>query len=293
MLSKEILKQIKRVELKAGHTVTNALAGEYSSVFKGVGMEFEKVREYLPGDDVRSFDWNVMARTNTPHIKVFREEREMTILLLVDVSPSTLFGKAESFKNETATELATIIAYLATKNNDRVGLVLFSDHIERFIPPNKGKSHIWRLVRELITHNGTGNGTDIKAALDFVMRVYKRRSQLFLISDFIATGYETALQLAARRHSVVCVSTVDSSEREVPNIGVLGLKDPESGQIIDIDTSDPQTRKAWRHYLAADQRKREQFFSRNKIESFAVQTTDSVVQQLIKFFRHREKALNR
>ena len=184
MLSPEIIKQIRHIQFKAGHLVTDALAGEYSSAFKGLGMEFDKVREYTEGDDVRTIDWNVTARMNQPFVKVYREEREMTLMLMVDVSASLNFGTTRKFKNEIAAELAAILAFLATKNNDKVGLIVFSDHVEQFMPPQKGRAHIWRIIRAVLTHKSHGRTTDIKCAFDFLAKVSPRKSMCFLLSDF-------------------------------------------------------------------------------------------------------------
>lgn len=293
MLSKKIIEKIKRLELKAGHTVTNSLSGEYSSVFKGIGMEFEKVREYSSGDEIRSIDWNVTARMNTPFVKVFKEEREMTLMLIVDVSPSTNFGTTGRFKIEISTELGAILAYLATKNNDRVGLILFSDHVENYIPPKKGKAHIWRIIREILTHKGKGKKTNIQEALDFYLKITKRKSQVFLISDFLSTGYERSMQILKRKHTFVCVNVYDYKEIDLPNAGIVGVQDPETGQIISIDTSDKRVRNEFKELAKKKHENLNTFFIKNKIESFTVSTEDSTVQPLIDFLKRRERVMSR
>jgi uncharacterized protein (DUF58 family) len=291
MLSPKLIQQIRNIELKAGHLVNDALAGEYVSVFRGVGMEFDKVREYEAGDDVRTIDWNVTARVNAPYVKIFREERELTLMLLVDLSGSQSFGSTGRFKHEIATELAAILAFLATKNNDKVGLILFSDHVEQFIPAKKGRSHVWRIIREILTHKPKGKGTNLKEALDYFNRVSKRRSMSFLLSDFCSENYEKSLELAAHRHDLVCVDIKDARERELPASGLITLQDAETGQSILVDTSDARFRQRFTETVQKEEKTRIDFFRRHKIDYFAVNTEEAVVQPLIRYIHQRERRL--
>lgn len=291
MLSSKIIKQIRNIELKAGRLVTDALAGEYISAFRGVGMEFEKVREYQAGDDVRTIDWNVTARVNAPYVKIFREERELTLMLLVDVSPSQSFGTTGKFKHETATELAAILAFLATKNNDKVGLILFSDHVEQFIPPKKGRSHVWKIIRQVLTHSGKGKRTDVKGALDYFNRVCKRKSMCFLLSDFCAENYEKSMELAAHRHDLICVDIKDEREQVLPASGLITFRDSETGENLLVDTSDSVFRKTFMQTVQIEEKKRLDFLRRHKIDYFAVNTEDSVVQPLIRYMHFRDRRL--
>lgn len=293
MLSSKIIQQIRHIELKAGHLVNDALAGEYVSVFRGVGMEFDKVREYEPGDDVRTIDWNVTARVNSPYVKIYKEERELTLMLLVDLSSSQSFGSTGCFKNEAATELAAILAFLATKNNDKVGLILFSDHVEHFIPPKKGRSHVWRIIREIFTHKAKGTGTNLKTALDYFNSVSKRRSLCFLLSDFYSENYEKSLELAAHRHDLICVNISDPSERELPKSGLVELQDAETGEYLLVDTDDERFRTAFKVRVEKAEEQRRLFFQRQKIDFFSVNTEHSVVQPLIRYIHQRERRLKR
>lgn len=289
MLSKEILRQIAQIEMKAGFLARDVLAGEYASAFKGQGMEFDEVREYVPGDDVRTIDWNVTARMRHPFVKIYREEREMTLMLLVDVSASQQFGSTGRHKRAMATELAAILAFLAIRNNDKVGLIVFSDHVEQFIPPKKGRAHVWHIIREVLTFEPRGRGTDVGQALDYLMRVTKRRASCFLISDFLASDFERRLQVASRKHDLVCVRVEDPREAELPAAGIVELVDLEDGRMRALDTSNPQVRARW---AASWNERREQLlrlFRRGKIDSFAVSTATPVVDALVAYLRQRER----
>lgn len=230
MLRPEVLKKIKKIQLRAGHLASDALAGEYHSAFKGLGMEFDEVREYQPGDDVRNIDWNVTARTGVPHIKTFKEEREMTVILMVDCSSSLLFGTTGRMHSELAAEFAAIVAFIAIKNNDKVGLLIFSDHVESFIPPKKGRAHVWNIIRSVMTHEKKGTGTNISGALEYLLKITKRRSMAFLISDFIDEGYASNLKLTARRHDLICAHFQDSISLDRLPSGFVDLQDLESQQ---------------------------------------------------------------
>lgn len=291
MLSPELIKEIKKIQLKAGHLASNALAGEYLSAFRGLGMEFDEVREYVPGDDVRTIDWNVTAKTNSPHIKVFREEREMTLMLVVDVSSSQFFGTGGKFKSQAAAELAAVLAFLAIKNNDKVGLIVFSDHVEKFIPPKKGRAHVWRIIREILGYKARGEGTDIKGALEYLSKVQKTRSMCFLISDFIAEGYEQVLSVVSNRHELVCVKISDKREETLPNAGVVEVVNPETGEVLLLDTSDKDVQEAYRVNAEVKEKELEGMLNKKGAGYFSIMANDSVVMPLMKFMKKRERRL--
>lgn len=248
MLAPEILRQIKMLELRTGRAVTDVMAGQYVSAFKGRGMEFDEVREYTPGDEVRLIDWNVTARLGAPHVKVLREERELTVMIVCDVSASQSFQGFHRAKREVAAEMAAVIAFLAARSQDRVGLVLASDKVEQCTPPRKGRGHVWRLIREVLTHVPVGTGTDLDSALRFVDRVQKRRALIFVVSDFLGDSVmSSALGQLARRHDVVAVRMVDPLEQLVPGTspGIVRLRDAETGQEMIVDADDPEFRAAF------------------------------------------------
>ena len=258
--AKEILKKVRQVEIRTRRLVNDSMAGQYHSVFKGRGMDFDEVREYVPGDEVRMIDWNVTARAGHPFIKKFTEERELTILLLVDVSASGNFGSTKQSKREMAAELASVLAFSAIRNSDKVGLILFSDRIEQYIPPKKGRRHVLRVVREILYFQPQGRGTDMVGALDFANRVTRRRAVSFLISDFQTTGDQAqgladlrrAIRLANKRHDLVALHIEDRREHELPDVGILAIEDAETGEVLEIDTANPQVRT--RFAQIADQR---------------------------------------
>jgi uncharacterized protein (DUF58 family) len=286
-LSPELFQKIKAIQIRTQRLVTDVLAGEYESAFKGRGMEFEEVREYLPGDDVRHIDWNVTARTGAPHIKVHREERELTVMLLVDVSSSGAFGTAHKLKNEVAAEVAAVLAYTAIKSNDRVGLIIFSDRIERYIPPKKGRSHVWRVIREILTFRPTRRGTNLQAALEYLGKVVRRRAVTFVISDFLDAGYTERLRVGAKRHDVTTVTVSDPREEALPAIGLLELEDAETGEIILIDTYDKNVTEGFR-ILGNDERKsRSQVFRSADVGEINVRTDEPYVEPIVRFFRTR------
>ena len=292
MLSKEIIAQIQKIQLKAGHLVTDALAGEYSSAFKGLGIELEKVREYTEGDDIRAIDWNVTARMNAPFVKIYKEERELTVMLMVDVSGSLRFGTSGRFKNEIAAELAAILAFLATKNNDKIGLILFSDEVDHYIPPQKGRAHIWRIIRTILTHETKpGAGTDLKKAFDFMASIAKRKTMCFLLSDFYDEGFEKGLRQIKSRHDVVCARLYDKAEENLPSLGFLSLRDPETSEEIVVDTSS----KSFRENFSRDQKEEKEKllkeFRRNRIDFFEVSTSESPITPLVQYIRKRERTL--
>lgn len=291
MLSQDIIKQIRHIQLKAGRLVTDALAGEYSSVFKGMGMEFEKVREYVEGDDIRAIDWNVTARMNAPFVKVFREERELTLMLLVDVSPSLVFGTTGKFKNEIAAELTAILAFLAIKNNDKVGLILFSDHVEQFIPPKKGRSHIWRIIRSVLTHKSNGKKTDINVAFDYLANICHRKSMCFLLSDFHTTGFEKSLRQVSKRHELICVGVSDLRESIIASCGVVDFVDAETGERFVLDTNSSRVKKLFEENRTLSIKKLTKLLRSYKIDYFEVSTNESVISPLIRYMRQRERQL--
>lgn len=289
MLSPDILKQIKTLELRAGHLVTDALAGNYLSAFKGRGMEFDEVREYVPGDDVRTIDWNVTARMNAPFVKVLREERELTLMLMVDVSASQSFGTVSRAKREVAAELAAVLAFLATRNNDKVGLICFSDHIEQFIPPKKGRGHVWNIIRSVLTHEGKGRRTDLAGTLDFLGKVTSRRAMAFLISDFWASDYERALRLTARRHDLIAVRVRDPKESSIPQSGLVSIQDLETGELLYLDLSHRKVRERYQAMMEEDERRLSGFFRRSGIGQITVQTGEPVVAPIGRYLRERER----
>ena len=243
VLQGELFQKIKQIQIRTQRLVTDAMAGEYESAFKGRGMEFEQVREYQPGDDIRHIDWNVTARMNAPFVKEHREERELTVMLLVDVSASGAFGSRGQLKNEVAAEIAAVLAYVAVHSNDRVGLVLFSDAVEKYIPPKKGRSHVWRVIREILNFEPEGHATDLQGALEFLTKVARRRVVSFVISDFLDRGFDDRLKIAARRHDLTAVSISDRREAELPSIGLIELEDAETGEVLRIDSSDRRVRE--------------------------------------------------
>jgi uncharacterized protein (DUF58 family) len=289
MIPKEILKKVKRIEITTRGLVNDVFSGEYHSVFKGRGMDFSEVREYSMGDDVRAIDWNVTARMGHPYVKIFQEERELTVMLMVDVSSSGNFGTFDQMKGEIAAEICALLAFSAIKNNDKVGLIIFTDQVEKFVPPKKGKSHVLRVIRELLYHQPQSNRTDIGEALEFLSRVTRRRSVVFLVSDFLSQGYEKALQVANKRHDVVAISIADPREQSLPNVGLLELEDAETGEIFLLDTGDRRIRDSFS--LESDNlcRQRERVFKSMCVDSIDIFTHQPYVQPLIRFFRMRAK----
>jgi uncharacterized protein (DUF58 family) len=291
MIPKEILQKIQKIHIRTSYLVNDMFAGEYESAFRGRGMEFEEVREYMPGDDIRDIDWNVTARMGHPFIKLYREERELTIMLLVDVSSSGLFGTVTQLKNELAAELASVLAFAAIKSNDKVGLVIFSDHEERYIPPKKGRSHVWRVIKEVLEHQPRSTGTDIGAALNYLNTVSRRRAVVFLISDFIARGYEAALRVTNKKHDVIAINITDPRERELPRAGMVALEDAETGETLLVDTGDEQVRTAYRVLSEKKFEQRLSAFKASNIDYIDIRTETPYIDTLLKFFRMREKRL--
>ncbi len=291
MIPREILKKIRRIEIRTKKLVNDLFSGEYHSTFKGQGMEFEEVRQYAPGDDIRLIDWNVTARTGYPHIKKFREERELSVILLVDASSSGQFGTRDRFKSETAAELAALLAFSAIKNNDKVGLIIFTDSIEKFVPPQKGRSHVLRLIREILYFRPTGVGTDIAGALDYFNRVIKRRSVVFLISDFLSAGFYRPLQIANRKHDIIAVKITDPRETTFDNIGLIELEDAESGEVIMVDTGSREFRREFAARAEEDTRALNKDFRLINLDFINIRTDQPYIGPLINFFRTRERRL--
>lgn len=288
---KEILRKIRRLELRTRRLVNSTFAGQYHSVFKGRGMNFEEVREYAPGDEIRSIDWNVTARMNTPYVKKFTEERELTVMLVVDVSASGTYGSVSLSKRELAAEVASILAFSAINNNDKVGLLLFTGEVELFIPPKKGRLHILRLIREMLYFEPKGRRTDIAGALDYLNRVITRRAVVFLISDFLAPDFTKALTVSSRRHDVVAMPVHDPGESELPDIGIVTLEDPETGEQIDINTSSRAVRRGLHEQETARRRAVEKLFRTRRIDSVPLSTTSDYLIPLRNFFEQRERRL--
>ncbi len=288
---KEILKKIRRIELRTRRLVDSSFAGAYQSVFKGRGMNFEEVREYVPGDEIRAIDWNVTARMDTPYVKKFTEEREMTVMLLVDVSASGSYGSVESSKRELAAEVASILAFSAIQNNDKVGLLLFTDEIELFIPPKKGRMHTLRLIREMLYFEPRRQGTNLSVALDYLNKVVSRRAVVFVISDFLSPDFTKPLTVTGKRHDLVAMPVVDPGEEELPEIGIITLEDAETGRQIDINTSNRSVSNAF----AAMEEKRhqdlERIFRQRRIDVVPLRTDRDYLMPLRAFFEKRERRL--
>lgn len=289
MIPKEILKKVKRIEITTRGLVNDVFSGEYHSVFKGRGMEFAEVREYQIGDDIRTIDWNVTARQGHPFVKVFEEERELTVMLLVDVSSSGEFGTFKQMKGEIAAEICALLAFSAIKNNDKVGLIIFSDTVEKYVAPKKGKSHVLRVVRELLYHEPQGTQTNIGEALEFLSRVTSRRSVVFLVSDFMSSGYEKALQIANKRHDMVSITITDPREIELPNVGFIELEDAETGETFLVDTSSAEVREAFAGNTSDAIEQREKLFRSLNVDYIDIRTDQSYIEPLMRFFRMRAK----
>jgi uncharacterized protein (DUF58 family) len=287
--TKDLLKKVRQLEIRTRGLVNQVFSGEYHSVFKGRGMEFSEVREYQPGDDIRTIDWNVTARLNHPFVKIFEEERELTVMLLVDMSGSQFFGSQMALKRDVAVELSAILAFSAMKNNDKVGAILFTDRIEKFIPPRKGQSHALRIVRELLSFEPKRNTTSLKAALEYLNHIQKKRSIVFLLSDFMDNGYEAALQIAGKRHDLIGVVLLDPRENELPRVGLMTLRDAETGVQRWVDTSDRHVRSAYQKYRVAAQKSRKSVFIKSRLDAVEVKLDQPYMKPLVDFFRLREK----
>ena len=289
MLPKEILKKVKKIHLKVARLSTDVLSGQYVSAFKGMGIEFNEVREYMPGDDIRSIDWNVTARSGVPHVKNYVEERELTMILMVDLSGSQRFGSAAVLKSELAAEISALFAFLAIKNNDKVGLLIFSNICEKYIPPKKGRGHVLRVIREILGYVPRSKGTDIAQALNFIYKVTNRRSIVFLVSDFLDTNYEKALRRVAKRHDLVAVRISDPREFEIPSIGLVTFEDNETGSAILVDTCSKSVRETAKVKAMKQHVTNTGIFSANKIEVIEISTNKSYLEPVEKFFLKRAR----
>jgi uncharacterized protein (DUF58 family) len=293
MLPREVIRQIRRLQLRARRAVEDLLGGEYKSVFKGTGIAFEEVREYQPGDDIRAIDWNVTARMGHPFIKRFVEERELTVMLMVDCSGSNQFGTQAQQKREVAAELAAVLAFSAISNNDKVGLIAFTDRVERFVPPRKGTRHVLRLIRDVLFFQPKRRGTSIREGLDYLNRVLHRRTIVFVLSDFLDRDYERTMKRTGRRHDLIAVRITDPREEEIPAVGLLELEDAETGARLLLDTNSAKVRAA---YAASAQRRREgieQLTRSSRIDLVEVSTDGGHLDALIRFFKLRERRLRR
>ncbi|MFP2932089.1 DUF58 domain-containing protein [Pyxidicoccus sp. 3LG] len=291
MLPKDLIRRIRKLEIRTRKVVSDMLAGQYHSVFKGRGMAFSEVRQYQPGDEIRIIDWNVTARMNEAYVKVFTEERELTVMLLVDVSASKEFGSKERTKAEIAAEVAAQIAFSAIANNDRVGLILFSDRVEKVVPPRKGRTHVLRLVSDILTFKPAGKGTDLAAGLTYLTQVAKRKAVTFLISDFQARDYEKPLRLVGRKHDLVPVVVEDPMETEFPRLGLVEMEDPETGERFVVDTSDPRVRGRFARFMQAAREERRKLFKKLELDHVELRAGDDHGKALAQFFRARARRM--
>ncbi|SPD71967.1 conserved hypothetical protein [uncultured Desulfobacterium sp.] len=293
MIPKELAKKIRYIQIYTSKAVNDSLAGEYGSVFKGRGMEFCEVREYQVGDEIRSIDWNVTARMGHPYVKLFVEERELTVMFLVDLSASGAFGSTRQMKNEVAAEICALMAFSAIKNNDKVGLIVFTDHVEMFIPPAKGTTHVLRLIRDLLNFTPRQARTDIRAGIEYLGRVINKRSVVFLVSDFLGEGFEKPMRILAKRHDLIAASITDPREIRMPNIGLIQLEDAETGQLIVIDTGSASFRKDYEELGAGREGRLRDIFRSMGVDHIDIYTGRDYVFDLVKFFKTRERRAQR
>ncbi len=293
MIPGELAKKIRYIEIYTSKAVNDALAGEYESMFKGRGMEFDEVREYQTGDDIRSIDWNVTARTGTPHVKRFVEERELTVIFMVDLSASGAFGSVRQTKNEVAAELCALLAFSAVKNNDKVGLIVFTDQVEMFIPPAKGSTHVLRLIRELLNFSPGQKDTDIPAAIEYLGRVTTKKCVVFLISDFLEEAFEQRMRVLGKRHDLIAMSIADPREISLPNVGLIELEDAETGELVLIDTGSAAVRKRYENLGEGRRKRLKELFRSMGIDHLEIMTGRNYVRELVRFFKTRERRLRR
>lgn len=289
METNELLQKVRKIEIKTRGLSSHIFSGEYHSAFKGRGMAFSEVREYNPGDDIRAIDWNVTARFGHPYVKIFEEERELTVMLLVDVSGSGEFGTRHQFKKDLVTELCAVLSFSAIQNNDKIGIIFFSDTIEKFIPPKKGKTHILRIIRELIEFHPKNSKTNISEGLRYLTNVIKKRSICFVISDFIDQSFEDALKLSNKKHDVVALRIYDEREKEMPDVGIVNLLDAETGKRMTVDTSSTEFRIGYKRMWEKRERDLAECFARSGVDSAKIRTDESYVQPLMKLFKKRGK----
>lgn len=291
MLPKELIKRIRKLEITTRKVVSDTLAGQYHSVFKGRGMAFSEVRQYQPGDEIRTIDWNVTARMNEPYVKVFTEERELTVVLLVDVSASKEFASRGQSKSEIAAEVAAQIAFSAIANNDRVGLILFSDRVEHVIPPKKGRKHVLRVVTDILAFNPEGRGTDLGAGLTYLSRIAKRKTVTFLISDFLVREIEKPLRIVSRKHDLVPVVISDPMEEAFPKLGLVALEDPETGERVIVDASDPMVRGEFARLMQSGRDERRKLFKKLELDHVELKAGEEYQNALTRFFRIRSRRM--
>ena len=291
MIPREILRKVRRIEITTRGLVDQVFSGEYHSVFKGRGINFAEVREYDYGDDIRTIDWNVTARTGTPHVKIFEEERELTVMLLVDVSASGDFGTRERMKGDLAVEVCSLLAFSAIKNNDKVGLIIFSDRVEKFVPPRKGRRHVLRVLREMLYHEPAGRATDLGAALEYLSRIIRRRAVVFVVSDFVSKPFEKALGVAGRRHDVVALRVRDRRESELPPIGLVELEDAETGERLVVDTSNRDFRAAFASRGEEARAAQDRTFRRSKVDVVDLGPGRPYLRPLMRFFEERGRRI--
>ncbi|MBN2243188.1 MAG: DUF58 domain-containing protein [Acidobacteria bacterium] len=291
MLPRDVLKRIRRIQIMTNRLVNESLAGEYHSVFKGRGMEFDEVREYQHGDDVRTIDWNVSSRTGRPFVKRYVEERELTVMLLVDRSASGSFGSAEKMKSEIAAEISALLAFSAIRNNDRVGAILFTDRVEKFVPPRRGSRHVLRLIREVLFHKPEHRGTSIRTAIELLNLVVRKHAVVFLISDLLDQGFEQALKAANRKHDVVIIQILDRLEKELPAIGLLEIRDAETGEVACIDTSLPWIQSTLRDNWNRNHERLLKFFESHRMDHVSIETGTPYDVPLVRFFKERAKTI--
>ncbi|WP_419860932.1 DUF58 domain-containing protein [Candidatus Palauibacter sp.] len=291
MIPREILRKVRRIEITTRGLVDQVFSGEYHSVFKGRGINFAEVREYDYGDDIRTIDWNVTARTGTPHVKIFEEERELTVMLLVDVSASGDFGTRERMKGDLAVEVCSLLAFSAIKNNDKVGLIIFSDRVEKFVPPRKGRRHVLRVLREMLYHEPAGRATDLGAALEYLSRIIRRRAVVFVVSDFVSKPFEKALGVAGRRHDVVALRVRDRRESELPPIGLVELEDAETGERLVVDTSNRDLRAAFASRGEEARAAQDRTFRRSKVDVVDLGPGRPYLRPLMRFFEERGRRI--
>ena len=291
MIPKKILQKVRRIEIKTRGLVNDLFGGEYHSIFKGRGMTFSEVREYNPGDDIRLIDWNVTARTGSPFVKVFEEERELTVFLVVDISASGEFGSGSQLKRDYGAEVASVLGFSAIKNNDKVGLILFSDRVEKYIIPKKGKSHVLRVIRELLYTVPKGSKTSIKVALDYLIKVAKRKCVVFLISDFLDDSYLRSLKIANKKHDLITIQLLDPAELELPDMGLLKVEDPETGETFWIDTSSQKSMKQLRKEIGIKQSNFRKEIKKSGIDLISISTDEDFVDPLMSFFKSRENRI--
>lgn len=293
MIPRQIIQKIRQIEIRTKHLVNDVFSGEYHSVFKGRGMEFAEVREYEPGDEIRSIDWNVTARLGRPYIKRFIEERELTVILMADVSASGHFGTVNQMKSEITAEICALLAFAAIQNNDRVGLLMFTDQIEKFIPPKKGRTHILRVIREVLYTRPHHTGTDLTQALEYLNRLLTRRSIVFILSDFLTEDYMKPLRVASKRHDVVAVTITDPRELSLPGVGLIELEDAETGEEVLVDTGDASWRRQYAEYNEALREARDQQFRVTGVDAIHIRTDEPYIDPLLQFFKLRERKFAR